>query len=66
VSDREPRQRELAEAAWLMARATARLVLGRMREIEERVDDPGVRWETLRTVLQRLAATEHPWQGGDR
>jgi len=41
-------------------------VLGRMREIEERVDDQAVRWETLRTVLERFAATERPGQGDDR
>jgi len=59
-------QPELAATAWLLTRATALLVLGRMREIEERVDDQAVRWETLRTVLERFAATERPGQGDDR
>jgi len=56
------RQPEMAAAAWLMTRATALLVLGRMREIEEQVIDPQDRWATLRTVLERFAATEFPGQ----
>ena len=62
--EREPRHPELAEAAWLTTRATALLVLGRMREIEEQVIDPQDRWATLRTVLERFAGTEYPGQGG--
>ena len=61
--EREPRHPELAEAAWLMTRATALLVLGRMREIEEQVIDPQDRWATLRTVLERFARTEPPGHG---
>jgi hypothetical protein len=66
MSEREPPRPELAETAWLMARATAVLLLGRMRDIEEQLDDPVIRWETLRTALERFAATERPGQGDDR
>ena len=54
---------EMAETAWLLTRATATLVLGRMREIEEEVTDPQDRWTTLRTVLERFAGTEFPGHG---
>ena len=63
MSEGEPPRPDLAETAWLLTRATATLVLGRMREIEERVIDPQDRWTTLRTVLERFAATEFPGQG---
>jgi hypothetical protein len=63
VAERERPQPELAETAWLLTRATATLVLGRMREIEEQVIDAENRWATLRTVLERFAATERPGQG---
>jgi hypothetical protein len=60
VSPPEQPHPELAETAWLLTRATATLVLGRMREIEERVSDPAVRWTTLRTVLERFAGSDFP------
>jgi len=63
MPERERPQPEMAETAWLLTRATATLVLGRMREIEERVNEPEDRWTTLRTVLERFAATERPGQG---
>ena len=63
MPERERPQPEMAETAWLLTRATATLVLGRMREIEEKVDDPVIRWDTMRTVLERFAGTEYPGQG---
>lgn len=34
----------------------ARMLLGQMRAIEERVLDPGARWDVLRGVLERFLA----------
>lgn len=51
---------DLVAAAWLMTRAACLLVLGRMREIEERVSDPAVRWETLRVALEQFSRKERP------
>lgn len=56
----ERKQPELADVAWDMARASAGLLLGRMREIEERVEDQRLWWPMLRTVLERFAEAERP------
>lgn len=46
--------------AWKLTQASAALILHRMREIEEQVDDPAAWWGSLRTVLERFARTEWP------
>lgn len=50
----------LIDTAWLMARAACLLVLGRMRELEERVTDPSERWRYLRAALERFSQMERP------
>jgi hypothetical protein len=50
------------QIAWQASYEAARMLLSQMREIEERVLDPGARWDVLRGVLTRLverAAQEH-------